>query len=155
MSTGVVPASEPSVVYEAPDTTHVQELPPVELGGEATQPVDVTVYDDTSDRPAVSAEHITVDRIDPDEQTVIVRTRRDSQTIERVFRLPEIGEQLTLFADSTGLQGSVFGAPRSYETSVITRSIDDPWWRDLGRHIQLAAVFVLALLLAGLITRLV
>ena len=151
LSTAVVPASEPSVVYEAPDTTHVQELPPVELGGEATQPAEIIVYDDTTSRPITAVKAVEVDRSDHDEQTVTVRTRSDSTTIEHVFQIPQVGERLMLFGDSTGLQGSVAGAPTSYKTQVITHTIDDPWWVDLRGNIQLAILLLLALLLAGLV----
>jgi hypothetical protein len=150
MSTGVVPAQEPSVVYETPDTTHVQELPPADVGGEATEPAEITVYDDTSSRPTADVEAVIVDRSNVDTQTVTVRTRSGS-TIEHVFRLPQVGERLMLFSDSTGLSGSVAGAPTSYKTSVITHTIDDPWWVDLRDRIQLVILLLLALLLAGLV----
>jgi hypothetical protein len=150
LSTAVVPAGEPSVVYETPDTTHVQELPPTSVDGEGSMPVDVTVYDDTSSHPTTDVEAVTVDRTDPDQQTVTVRTREDSQTVETTFRWPEVGERTVLYSDSTGLQGTVFGAPRSYETQVRTSSIERPWWTDLGRRIQIAVVFLVALALGGL-----
>jgi hypothetical protein len=146
----VVPAGEPSVVYEAPDTTTLAEVPPVDVDGEGTEPLDVTVYSDTSSRPITDVETVEIDRSDPNDQTVTVRTRDDSTTIETTFRWPEVGERLTLFSDSTGLQGSVFGAPTSHETDVITSSIDRPWWQDVGRRIQIAVVFVIALALGGL-----
>jgi hypothetical protein len=150
MSTGVVPAGETSVVYEAPDTTTLAELPPVDVDGEGTEPLDVTVYSDTSSRPTVDVEAVTVDRTDPDQQTVTVRTREDSQTVETTFRWPEVGERTVLYSDSSGLYGTVFGAPTSYETDIITSTIDDPWWRDLGRRIQIGVVFLVALALGGL-----
>jgi hypothetical protein len=150
LSTGVVPAGESSVVYEAPDTTRVQELPPADVGGEATQPAEITVYADTSTQPTTDVEAVIVDRSNVDTQTVTVRTRSGS-TIERVFHLPQVGETLTLFGDSVGLSGNVAGAPTSYKTSVITHTIDDPWWQDLRDRIQLAILLLLALALAGLV----
>jgi hypothetical protein len=151
LSTAVVPAEEPSVRYDAPDTSHVEELPPVELDGEASMPLDVTVYSDTSSRPTTDVEAVTVDRSDPDQQTVTVRSRSGSQTTETTFALPAVGERTVLYSDSSGaLSGSVFGAPISHETKVITSTIDRPWWQDLGRRIQIAVVFVIALALGGL-----
>jgi hypothetical protein len=142
LSTAVVPPEDPSVRHEAPDTSHVDELPPVEMGGEDTEPLDVTVYDDTSSRPTTDVEAVEIDRSDPDDQTVTVRSRRDSQTVETTFEWPSIGERTVLYPDSSGLQGTVFGAPTSYETQVRTSSIERPWWREVGRQIRLGIAVV-------------
>jgi hypothetical protein len=155
LSTAVVPAEEPSVTHTAPDTSHVEELPPVELDGEASMPLDVTVYADTSSRPTADVEAVTVDRSDPGDQTVTVRSRRDSTTTETTFRLPVIGERTVLYSDSSGaLSGSVFGAPVEHRTTVRTSSIERPWWQDVGRQIRLVIAFAGGLVFGVIVAKL-
>jgi hypothetical protein len=155
LSTAVVPAEEPSVTHTAPDTIELQELPPVELDGEASMPLDVTVYSDTSSRPTTDVEAVTVDRSDPDDQTITVRSRRDSSTIEHTFALPAVGERTVLYSDSSGaLQGTVFGAPVEHRTTVRTSSIERPWWRDVGRQIRLVIAFAGGLVFGVIVAKL-
>jgi hypothetical protein len=89
MSTAVVPAYEPSLIYEAPDTTRVEGVPPIRVDGEMTEPARVTVYSDGSSHPIVDIEAVTVDRIDHDQQTVTVRTQGDSTTF--ALSIPDRG----------------------------------------------------------------
>lgn len=154
LSTAVVPAAEPTVQYDAPDTTVVQEVPPVDMGGEVTQPVSVTVYNDTTSRPTGEVESIEVDRTDPDNPTVSVRTRQDSTTVETRLRLQAVGERGVYTFDSTGaLQGTVFGAPVDHEAEVRTSSIERPWHKRLWAQIRLGIAFVGGLVFGYLATK--
>jgi len=147
-STVTVPAGEPTVVSSPPDTSVLEELPKADIDGTRTEPIKVTVHEDTTTRPTVDLSFLEVDRSDPDNQTITTRVERGSTTVEKTFRLPEVGEQTRLFSRGSGLEGTVFGAPISHEEDAITQSINKPWYLDLFERIRLlfAVIFGGALL---------
>jgi len=152
-STVTVPAGESTVISTPPDTSVLEELPPADIEGTRTEPVEIAVYADTTTRPTVDLSFLEVDRSDPDDETATARVKKDSTTIETTFRLPEEGEELKLFVDSLGdLQATIGGAPISHEEKAITSTIDRPWYVDLFGRIRLllAIVFGAALLYAAL-----
>jgi hypothetical protein len=135
--TVTVPAAEPTVTVEVPDTSREAMLPPPEPIGQVTRPENVIVYRDTATYD-VDLSWLKVDRTSEDE-TVTVRTQRDSQAVERRFDLPAFGEALQLRADSQGLQGSVQGKPK--ERQVEATAVEVPWWKQAERQFQLIVAF--------------
>lgn len=136
-STVTIPAEEPSLVTEPSDTIRVEEMPLAEVDGTSTEPIEVTVYEDTSTREPVDLSWLEVDRSDPEDQTVTTRVQSGSTTVQQTFRLPRAGESLRLFADSSALRGTVFGVPMETEREAITTSIERPWYYQVGRWIEL------------------
>lgn len=145
LSTATIPAQDRTVNYEPADTTRLDDVPPVPVDGVDTEPLDVTVYEDTASSPTVNLESIEIDRSDPDNQVVTTRVRAGSTTVEKRFTLNVMGETFRAFADSSGLEAVVSGDPITYETKVERRSIDHPWYVDLWRNAKL----ILALAVGG------
>lgn len=139
LSTVTIPAEEPSLVTEPSDTIRVEEMPLAEVDGTSTEPIKVTIYEDTSTREPVDLTFLEVDRSDPDDQTVTTRVQSGSTTVQQTFRLPRAGESLRLFEGDSALRGTVFGVPMETERDAITTSIERPWYMKLGRWIQLLA----------------
>jgi hypothetical protein len=136
--TVTVPAAEPTVTVEVPDTSREAMLPPPEPIGDVTRPETVILYDDTATYD-VDLSWLEVDRTGED-QTVTVRTQRDSQTVERRFQLPAFGEALQLRADSQGLQGSVQGEPQERQQEAT--AVEVPWWERAKMHVRFGIAFV-------------
>jgi hypothetical protein len=135
--TVTVPAQETTINAELPDTSEEAMLPPPEPIGDVTRPKTVILYDDTATYD-VDLSWLEVDRTSEDE-TVTVRTQRDSQTVERRFELPAFGEALQLRADSQGLQGSVAGEPQDREREAT--AVEVPWWKQAERQFRLIVAF--------------
>lgn len=153
-STVTVPAGEPTVVSAPADTTVLESMPPAEIDGTRTEPVEVTLYQDTSDRPTVDLSWLEVDRSDPDDQTVTTRVERGSSVVEKTFRLPEVGESTRLFSRGSGLEGTVFGAPTDRTEKAITSSIERPWYMRLGRNLRLIGAMLFGGVLAYVLVKL-
>ena len=134
--TVTVPAAEPTVTVEVPDTTREAMLPPPEPAGEVTRPQEVVVYEDTATYTA----DLSLLEVDTRDETVTVRTEVDTQTVERTYQLPAYGEGLRLRPDSGGLSGTVFGAPTSRE--VEATAVEVPWYQKVQRHLRLLIAFV-------------
>jgi hypothetical protein len=96
------------------------------------------VYRDTATYD-VDLSWLEVDRTSEDE-TVTVRTQRDSQTVERRFQLPAYGEALQLRADSQGLQGSVQGEPKERQQEAT--AVEVPWWQKTKTQLRLVVAFL-------------
>jgi len=135
--TVTVPAQETTINAELPDTSREAMLPPPEPTAPITRPETVILYDDTATYD-VDLSWLEVDRTSEDE-TVTVRTQRDSQTVEREYSLPAYGEGLRLQADSQGLQGTVFGAPT--ERQVEATSVEVPWWEKAKTQLRSLFIF--------------
>jgi len=136
--TVTVPAAEPTVRVEVPDTNRIPMLPPPEPLGQVTRPEQVIIYRDTATY-SVDLSWLEVDRTSEDE-TVTVRTQRDSQTIERRFELPAFGEALRLRADSQGLESGVYGTPKDQQEEAIVQG-QRPWWDRLWAQVRLIIAF--------------
>jgi hypothetical protein len=137
--TVTVPAAEPSVSAELPDTNRIPMLPPPEPIGQITNPETVIIYRDTATY-SVDLSWLEVDRTSEDE-TVTVRTQRDSQTVERRFQLPAFGESLQLRADSQGLESGVYGTPKDQQEKAIVQG-QRPWWKRAWTLFRLFMAFV-------------
>jgi len=135
--TVTVPAVDPTVMVEVPDTSREAMLPPPEPAAPITRPETVILYDDTATYD-VDLSWLEVDRTSED-QAVTVRTQRDSQTVEQRFQLPAFGEALRLRADSQGLQGSVQGEPQERQQEAT--AIEVPWWEKAKTQVRLAIAF--------------
>jgi hypothetical protein len=135
--TVTVPAQETTINAEVPDTSREAMLPPPEPIGQVTRPENVVVYRDTATYD-VDLSWLEVDRTSEDE-TVTVRTQRDSQTVERRFELPAFGEALRLRADSQGLQGSVQGEPQERQREAT--AVEVPWWERAKQQFRLIVAF--------------
>jgi hypothetical protein len=96
------------------------------------------VYRDTATYD-VDLSWLEVDRTSED-QTVTVRTQRDSQSVERRFELPAFGEALQLRADSQGLRGSVAGEPQEREREAT--AVEVPWWEKAKMQVRLSVAFI-------------
>jgi hypothetical protein len=136
--TVTVPAQETTINAELPDTTREAMLPPPEPIGDVTRPETVILYDDTATYD-VDLSWLEVDRTS-ENQTVTVRTQRDSQSVERQYSLPAYGEALQLRADSQGLQGSVAGTPQERQREAT--AVEVPWWEKAKTQVRLAIAFV-------------
>jgi hypothetical protein len=136
--TVTVPAQETTISAELPDTSQKAMLPPPEPIGQVTRPENVVVYRDTATYD-VDLSWLEVDRTSEDE-TVTVRTQRDSQTVERRFQLPAYGEALQLRADSQGLQGSVQGEPKERQQEAT--AVEVPWWQKTKTQLRLVVAFL-------------
>ncbi|WP_251961566.1 hypothetical protein [Salinibacter ruber] len=153
-STVTVPAGEETVVSAPADTTVLETLPPAEIDGTRTEPVEVTVYEDTSQRETVDLSWLEVDRSDPDRQTITARVERGSSVVEKTFKLPEVGESTRLFSRGSGLEGTVFGAPTDRTEKAITSTIERPWYMRLGRNLRLLAAIVFGAFLSYVVVKL-
>lgn len=152
--TVTVPAGETSVHQVAPDTIDMQELPPVEPKGEFTLAEEVIVYEDTADF-AVEVSMVEVDRSDPDDQSVTVRTKAGNETIEKTFALPPMGESLRGRADGRedGMDWSVSGAPTDWTVDAYVTSTP-PWWRRALQNVQAIVAFAVGALVGYVATKL-
>lgn len=150
--TVTVPAGESTINVQVPDTsraTTLPEAPPAPI----TKPKNVVVFSDTPDF-TVDLSLVEVDRTDPDEQHVTVRTQVGDQTIVRRLPLPTVGEALRGTADSTGLTFRVPGGPQQW---IVEGYVQDkpPWWRRLFRNARLFIAFLGGLFFGYAITKLV
>jgi len=152
-STVTVPAGEPTVVSTPVDTSVLEELPPASIEGTRTEPIEVTLYEETT-RPTVDLSFLEVDRSDPDNQTVTARVEKDSTVVEKTFKLPRVGESTRLFSRGSGLEGTVFGAPMAREEEAVTKSIDKPWYYDLSRWIRLVGAMFFGAVLSFFVVKL-
>jgi|APHM01.1.fsa_nt_gi hypothetical protein len=135
--TVMLDAEESTINATIPDTSEKGLLPPVPPAP-ITRPDEVIVYDTTS-RHAVNLSFLEVDRTSQDE-TVTVRTQRDSQAVERTYDLPSFGEALRLDADSQGLRGSVAGSPEERQEEAT--AVEVPWWKQTERQIRFLLAFL-------------
>jgi len=150
--TVTVPAAESTITAEVPDTstaTLLPEEPPAPI----TRPEEVIVYADTPDY-TVDLSMVEVDRTDPDNQTVTVRTQVGEQTIQETLQLPTVGEALRGTADNSGLQWGVPGSPEEWTSDAYVRD-EPPWWTRLWTQVRLALAFLGGVAFGYVVTKLV
>lgn len=94
LETVTVPAPEPSLNANT-DTTRVEQLPPVPPPGLGTQPVGVTIFDDTAQGPTLAVRRVTVDRR-PDRAGVSVQYEAGATTRLNRYNMPAYGEALDI-----------------------------------------------------------
>jgi hypothetical protein len=59
--------------------------------------------------------------------------------VERSYTLPAYGERMTLYAESTGLEGTVFGQPQSRDVPARVRQYEPPWWQRVWSSLRILA----------------
>jgi hypothetical protein len=150
--TVTVPAGESTINAEIPDTTEATLLPK-EPPAPITRPENVVVFSDTPDY-TVDLSLVEVDRTDPNEQTVTVRTQVGDETLQETLPLPVVGETLRGTADSTGLQWSVPGSPKEWRVKGYVYE-NPPWWERLWTRLRLIIAFIGGLFFGYVVTRLV
>lgn len=153
--TVTVQKEDPSIQRVIPDTLTLPELPPVEFeGGAETFPEKVVIYRDTV-KHTVDLSYFEIDRSDMDDETVTVRTQRDTVVVEREVRLPVPGERLVGRADSSGLGFSVFGSPMGYEVEADVSTVEPPWWKSLFGRLHKFLYFAVGLVVGIVLAKLI
>lgn len=147
-----VPAGESTINAEIPDTTEATLLPE-EPPAPITRPENVVVFSDTPDF-TVNLSMVEVDRTDPDEQTVTVRTQVGDETLQETLPLPTVGESLRGTADSAGLEWSVPGSPKEWEVEGYVYE-NPPWWERFLDELRFLFGLVVGLFFGYAITKLV
>lgn len=166
-----------------PDTTKLDALPLAERerprGGSVTQPLDVTIYDDTASA-TLPVSLLDVDRTDPDDQTITFRFESAGETVEKTFRLPRIGERLratpdaeTTAKEATGeanagegtpseeipatpnFRALLYGEPIEYDVEADVSEVPDPWYERFGRWLRLLAAIGFGIFVGYALTKLV